>query len=63
MRRKVQLNKAFKYLVQYGYSAGYPVDQKTRNVWGWVIAVGAIDVQKANAAAPFVEGSFDKRTK
>jgi butyryl-CoA dehydrogenase len=47
----------------YGYSKEYPLEQKLRDAWGWGIAGGAIDIQKANIAAALVGKRFNQRAK
>ena len=45
----------------YGYSKGYPIEQKMRDAWGWGIAGGTIDIQKINIASALVGRRFDQR--
>ncbi|MEZ5936543.1 MAG: acyl-CoA dehydrogenase family protein [Alphaproteobacteria bacterium] len=54
--------KAMQLMGGYGYSAGYPIEQKMRDGWGWGIAGGAIDIQKVNIAATLVGRRFSQRT-
>ena len=52
---------AMQLLGGYGYSKGYPIEQKMRDAWGWGIAGGTIDIQKINIASALVGRRFDQR--
>lgn len=45
----------------YGYSRDYPMERRLRDVWGWGIAGGAVDIQKVNIASAMVGRRFDQR--
>ena len=53
--------KALQLMGGYGYSSGYPLEQKMRDAWGWGIAGGSIDVQKTNIASALVGRRFNQR--
>jgi alkylation response protein AidB-like acyl-CoA dehydrogenase len=61
MTREVT-GKAMQLMGGYGYSRGFPIEQKMRDAWGWGIAGGAIDIQKINIAASLVGRRFSQRT-
>ncbi len=60
MTREVT-GKAMQLMGGYGYSRGFPIEQKMRDAWGWGIAGGAIDIQKINIAASLVGRRFSQR--
>ena len=61
MTREVT-GKAMQLMGGYGYSRGFPIEQKMRDAWGWGIAGGAIDIQKVNIAASLVGRRFSQRS-
>ncbi|MEX0617823.1 MAG: acyl-CoA dehydrogenase family protein [Pseudohongiellaceae bacterium] len=54
--------KAMQLMGAYGYSQGYPIEQKFRDGWGWGIAGGTIDIQKINIAAALTGRRFNQRS-
>ena len=45
----------------YGFNKEYPMERRYRDVWGWGIAGGTIDIQKINIAASMVGRRFNQR--
>jgi butyryl-CoA dehydrogenase len=45
----------------YGFNKEYPMERHYRDVWGWGIAGGTIDIQKINIASAMVGKRFDQR--
>ena len=45
----------------YGYSTAFPLERRMRDVLGWRVAGGALDIQKINIAAAMVGRRFDQR--
>ncbi|HJL95478.1 MAG: butyryl-CoA dehydrogenase [Gammaproteobacteria bacterium] len=45
----------------YGFSKEYTMERRYRDVWGWGIAGGTIDIQKINIASSMVGKRFDQR--
>jgi len=52
---------AMQLMGAYGYSKDFPMERRLRDVWGWGIAGGAIDIQKINIASALVGRRFDQR--
>ena len=45
----------------YGFNKEYTMERRYRDVWGWGIAGGTIDIQKINIAASMVGRRFNQR--
>ena len=45
----------------YGFNKGYTMERRYRDVWGWGIAGGTIDIQKINIASAMVGKRFNQR--
>ena len=45
----------------YGFNKEYGMERKYRDVWGWGIAGGTIDIQKINIASAIVGKRFNQR--
>ena len=45
----------------YGFNKEYGMERKYRDVWGWGIAGGTIDIQKINIASAMVGKRFNQR--
>ena len=45
----------------YGYSTEYPQERRMRDVWGWGIAGGSIQMQKITIASQLLNRRFDQR--
>ena len=45
----------------YGFNKEYNMERKYRDVWGWGIAGGTIDIQKINIASAMVGKRFNQR--
>ena len=45
----------------YGFNKEYTMERKYRDVWGWGIAGGTIDIQKINIASAMVGKRFNQR--
>ena len=54
--------KAMQLMGGYGYSKGFPIEQKVRDGWGWGIAGGAIDIQKINITSALIGRRFNQRS-
>ena len=45
----------------YGFNKEYTMERRYRDVWGWGIAGGTIDIQKINIASAMVGRRFNQR--
>jgi butyryl-CoA dehydrogenase len=45
----------------YGFNKEYTMERRYRDVWGWGIAGGTIDIQKINIASAMVGKRFNQR--
>ena len=45
----------------YGYSTAFPMERRMRDVLGWRVAGGSVDIQKVNITAGMVGRRFDQR--
>ena len=45
----------------YGYSTQFPLERRMRDVLGWRVAGGSVDIQKTNITASVVGRRFDQR--
>ena len=45
----------------YGYSTDFDMERRMRDVLGWRVAGGSVDIQKVNITAGMVGKRFDQR--
>lgn len=45
----------------YGYSTAFNMERRMRDVLGWRVAGGSVDIQKVNITAGMVGRRFDQR--
>lgn len=55
------VSDAMQIMGGYGYSAEYGLERRFRDIWGWGVAGGVIDVQKTNIASALLGRRFDQR--
>ena len=63
LERNSQRSRSFSNAINggYGFNKEYTMERKYRDVWGWGIAGGTIDIQKINITSAMVGKRFNQR--